>query len=368
MLSNRALYRIWRQRLAQLIPEGLTHQRYRVENLFWLVIGIYQARHIALSLIARKVPLRVQKLSLVRRFRRFLDNRAIRPRDWYQPVLAGLIQAASQGDSLHLAIDCTSVGSRCLLMMVAVVYRRRALPIAWSWVPIPKGRGRSTEQAQLRLLAYINRHIHPHTSVSLVGDAEFGGGQLIAWLKRHGWRFALAQRQSVVFFPPFGGYYALADVPIEPGYQLWVSAATLSKVHALECNILVYQEPQQDSAWYLATNLPDARTTIQHYRRRMWIEALFADMKRQGFHLWHSRLGTPQRLDRLTFIVCLLYVWLVAMGEYVLFRGRQAEVDRAGRQDLSIFRLGWDWVERRLLFSDPLPSVFVPRFQKVSGS
>jgi hypothetical protein len=32
MLSNSALYRIWRERLSQLIPEGCKYHRYRLTN------------------------------------------------------------------------------------------------------------------------------------------------------------------------------------------------------------------------------------------------------------------------------------------------------------------------------------------------
>jgi hypothetical protein len=34
---------------------------------------------------------------------------------------------------------------------------------------------------------------------------------------------------------------------------------------------------------------------------------------------------------------------------------------------LSIFRLGWDFIARRLALDDPLPAVFVPLLAKVSG-
>jgi hypothetical protein len=35
---------------------------------------------------------------------------------------------------------------------------------------------------------------------------------------------------------------------------------------------------------------------------------------------------------------------------------------------LSIFRIGWDFIERRLALNHPFPITFVPAFQKVSDS
>lgn len=164
-------------------------------------------------------------------------------------------------------------------MMVAVAYRRRALPIAWAWVPIPKGNGRSSERAQLRLLGYINRQIHPLTPVSLVGDTEFGSGAVIRWLQKRGWRFALHQRETTYFFPSFGGYYQFRDAPIKPGTQLWLEQARMNKNSTVKCNVLIYQEVEQSEAWFIATNFKTPRETVQHYRQRMWIEALFGDLK-----------------------------------------------------------------------------------------
>jgi hypothetical protein len=60
----------------------------------------------------------------------------------------------------------------------------------------------------------------------------------------------------------------------------------------------------------------------------MWIEEMFGDMKGHGFDLELSRLRTPERLSRLTLAVCILYVWLVTLGEHVLKMSFKTEVDR----------------------------------------
>ncbi|MEL6150047.1 MAG: hypothetical protein AAFR56_10535, partial [Chloroflexota bacterium] len=94
---------------------------------------------------------------------------------------------------------------------------------------------------------------------------------------------------------------------------------------------------------------------------------MFGDMKGHGVNLELSRLRTSARLSRLTLAVCILYVWLVTVGEYVLLHGFHGEVDRPNRRDLSIFRLGWDWLERQFVFDDPIPILLRPSFCLVSG-
>ena len=129
----------------------------------------------------------------------------------------------------------------------------------------------------------------------------------------------------------------------------------------------LYWKEGEKAPWFLATNQLSARPAIALYKRRMWIEEMFGDMKGHGFNLELSRLRTPERLSRLTLAVCILYVWIVTTGEFVLKHALQSEVDRNDRQDLSIFRLGWDWLERRFTFDDPIPILCRPDFYLVSG-
>jgi hypothetical protein len=153
MLSNSVLYRIWHKRLSQLIPENCKYHRYRLTNMLLLVVGLYKARSVHLGLIARKLPIRAKKLSLDKRLRRFLNNGAIRVRQWYRPIAVALLEAASSGGQVHLLIDSTKVSASHQLIMVSVAYRRRALPLAWTW--IRTSRGHSTARKQVALLTYV---------------------------------------------------------------------------------------------------------------------------------------------------------------------------------------------------------------------
>jgi hypothetical protein len=89
--------------------------------------------------------------STIQRLRRFLDNPAVRVREWYESVARDLLLAQAQsGQSIRLLVDGSKVGFGHQLLMVAIAYRRRAIPIAWTWV---KGnRGHSSAAKQLALI------------------------------------------------------------------------------------------------------------------------------------------------------------------------------------------------------------------------
>jgi hypothetical protein len=85
---------------------------------------------------------------------------------------------------------------------------------------------------------------------------------------------------------------------------------------------------------------------LQYYRRRMWIEEMFGDMKKHGFDLERTMLRHFDRLSRLTLAVALLYVWLISCGTRIVRNGMRDLVDRNDRRDLSIFQIGLRFIER----------------------
>src|SRR5690349_18547016 len=97
----------------------------------------------------------------------------------------------------------------------------------------------------------------------------------------------------------------------------------------------------------------------------MWIEEIFADFKRHGFDLQGSHLRSASRLNRLTLLVCLLYLWLIALARRVELACLVDRVDRHDRRDLSLFRLACDFVDRCLVLTDPIP---ISSLSLLSGS
>jgi hypothetical protein len=83
------LYRSLHAYLLQRIPDDCDT---RLTNLIFLMMGLFQSRSVQLNLIARKTPLRAKKLSIVKRLARFLDNPAVRVRDWYHPFAETLLR------------------------------------------------------------------------------------------------------------------------------------------------------------------------------------------------------------------------------------------------------------------------------------
>lgn len=340
----RELYHTWKCFVNRLRPdERVTRKR----NFIWLLVGLYQSRSVHLSKIAEKIPGLTCLPSRVRRIQRFLENRAVRVRDWYEPVARSVLQRLGAGE-LRLVLDGSKVGFGHQLLLVAVAYRKRAIPLAWAWVK--SGRGHSSSWKQTALLSYVHGLIPAGSRVIALGDSEFGDVKVQKLLRKWRWKYVLRQRSRYLYRRKGHRNLQRLDTLVsQPGQQVWLEGCCLTAKHLYRVNLLAYWQPGEDEPWLLATNLPDPQTTLKAYRVRMWIEETFGDLKGHGFDLESTHLRNFLRLSVLTLAVILLYVWLLAFGSQVIKSGQRRLVDRNDRRDYSLFRIGRNMAERLLI-------------------
>lgn len=344
--------------IRQLRPEERVT---RLRTLTWLMVGILWARSVHLSRIANHMLGQAQRTSKVQCLRRWLKNRAVRVRSWYEPVARSLLTAAAKQGTIRLLADGTKVGGRHRLLMIAIAYRRRALPIAWTWVP--DQRGLSSSRKQCALLAYIQPLLPSSTRVVFVGDSEFCGTAVKQLLERWQWDYVVRHKgDHLVHLPDQAAWCRFDSLIDRAGQRFWAMNGRVTKKHAYPCHLLAYWRRGESRPWLLATNLTDPTDAYRLYTRRMWIEELFGDLKKHGFDIEQTRLRHFLRLTRLTLAAALLYVFLVAFGSYVVKRGWRKFVDRTDRRDLSIFRIGYDMFERCLSLGQPVSLRLVPYF------
>ena len=333
MLVNK-IYHTWFDRIRQLRPQERVT---RLRNFAWITVGILLSRSVHLSRIAEKIPGQASTVSKTRRISRFLNNGAIKVREWYASVARDILQqVVAQDLEVRLLTDGSKVGFGHQLLMVALAYRRRAIPIAWTWVR--SARGHSSARKQLALLTYSQELLPDDANVTLMGDSEFGAVAVLKQLESWKWGYVLRQkgdtRVKVATENPWWRLDSLAERGHTPQ---WFPETLLTREHKHKVNLIVYWQAEP---WLLATNLPSMREGLRAYKCRMWIEEMFGDFKKHGFDLESSHLRHFLRLSRLTLIIAFLYVWLVAFGSRVIKRGMRHLVDPADRRDLSIFRIG----------------------------
>jgi hypothetical protein len=308
-----------------------------------------------LSRIAGKIPGEAKRTSTTRRLRRLLDNPAIRVREWYEPVARQWLQAQYHVlREIRLIVDGTKVGFAHQLLIVSIAYRRRAIPLAWTWVK--HVRGHSTASKQIALLSYVRSLLSPGTAVFLVGDTEFGATKVLKQLDEWRWYYVLRQKTTTGVWTELDQeWHSFGDYVHKAGHSVWLGAGYLTQSDMYLVNLLAHWKSDEKEPWCLATNLPDKHMALACYKRRPWIEEMFGDMKGHGFDLGATMLRSFLRLSRLTLAVALLYLWAMATGVRTIRQGKRHLVDRNDRRDLSLFQIGLRINERKMTNAQPIP-------------
>lgn len=346
------LYHTWIRQILEIRPkERIT----RVRNFARLIVGIYDSRSVYLSRIAGEIPGKAKLLSTAKRLSRFIHNESVNVREWYEPLARKWLEAQHNAlKEVRLIVDGTKVGFSHQLLMISLAYRKRSIPIAWTWVK--HVRGHSTAALQIDVLQHVRSLLPAECNVVLVGDTEFGSIKVLKQLENWDWHYVLRQKGNTLIQVEHQEEWQHFDTVIEKmGQSLWLGAGQLTAVHTHTVNLLVHWKVGESDPWCLVTNLPDKRLALAYYKRRMWIEEMFGDMKGHGFDLEHSMLQEASHLSRLTLAVVFLYIWLVSVGGKTIKSGKRHLVDRRERRDLSIFQIGFRYSKRKLTNDSTMP-------------
>lgn len=354
MSNNLSLYSTTFSRMRQLLPD---HRITQVRNLALMMTGLVLARSVHLDRISNQLPLAAKIPSLSNRLRRFLSNTRWPIKTCYAPVVIPLLWRFKKAQ-IVLLLDTTQLGRWHRLLTVSLAYRGRAFPL---WFSVHRGKkGHVKVWHAIRLLEAIRPWL-PHDEVQILGDSAFGEVALIQQLSQWRWAYVLRLKGHYSLAQDGGPWHRLMDLGLRPGQSRWLGAVSLTKKHRYVGSYVgLHWAEGEEEPWYLVSSLGTWQRVRRAYRRRMWTEEFYGDLKGHGFDLEATRLGSVLRLERLVLVVSLVYVWLLAFGSWVVKRGLRHYVDRRDRRDKSYFRIGWDFLERQLRLADPIRVVFQP--------
>ncbi len=357
MSDNLRQYRAIREALTQGYPGQPTGRLVRhLTTLAAFISGIVASKSTQLPHIAMQVPGGCKPESRVKRFVRWLDNEHILEELYFLPYAESLLTHLAL-ETLVLVMDGSVVGRGCGALMIHVIYKGRALPLAWRVRRGPKGH--FPEELHIALVTLIRACLPEGTQVVFLGDGEFDGMTLQATLTEAGWGYVCRTAQSTVATWD-GETFRLDTLGAcsKPGTLIALQAGQMTRdaygpVLLLCCWAKGYQEPL-----YLVSNMGDAEVACRYYQKRFRIETFFSDQKSRGFHIHQSHLSDPQRLSRLLIAACLAYIWMVYLGALCETEGWREIIHRRKRCDLSLFQLGLRTLEHFLNEEFPIPVQF----------
>ena len=287
----------------------------------------------------------------------------------FAPLLRWLL-AGWAGRELVLAIDPTTLGDELTVLVISVLYRSRALPVAWHVLP---GNQPGAWIAPLvTLLQTLQPAVPRGLRVLVVADRGLWSPRLFRQLKAQHWHPVLRVQRDLRIWLRRGRQCAAHQLVPQVGHA-WVGRAIVHQERArrLWVTVIVLWEERHEEPWVLLTDLPPKVVGIRWYGLRMWIECGFRDLKHYGWDWEHTRRRDPTRVARHWLVLAVASLWVLAAGTAVEDAGRTCPGPppaRTGTRPLSIFQLGL--ARLRAVFAQrcPWPPLrFVPERLPVPG-
>jgi hypothetical protein len=319
-------------------PRGNTARH--LTTLAMLISGIVASKRVNLPAIAGKVPTMTKVDSQVKRFSRWIDNQRIDYECYYLPYAQQLLHNLAH-ETLVLVMDGSPVGRGCRTLMLSVVYKKRALPLAW--LVAQGSKGHFSEENHITLVEQVREIIPEDVNVMFLGDGEFDGTNLQAKVNGHGWKYVCRTAKDTIITQD-SETFTLQELKVQPGGRITLpSVAITQKIYGPVQAIAWWDEEYEDPI-YLISNLSVHESIHKDpcdwYSLRFCIETLFSDQKSRGFHLHKSHISDPNRLAQLMIAACLAYIWIIYLGNLSIQQGWSKIIHRTNRCDLSLFQLG----------------------------
>ena len=239
----------------------------------------------------------------------------------------------------------------------AVIYRGRAVPLAWQVFKRQSVMLAYDQYAGLvRLTAQL---LPPRSNVILLGDRGFRDVRLMALARQLYWHFRLRLEANEQVQVGRRQLVRLDSWPVKPYQPYWLQAVHLTRQRYGPVNVaLAWDGDLQHEPWRVATDQPANAQTLTDYAHRMGIDFGFLDDKSAGFQLEETELEHPRRLDHLLLVMAWCSLYLVSLGTHLVTTGQRQMIDAHQTRQLSYLQLGWRGLDYLLACDAPLPMKF----------
>ena len=370
------------QAVRELLPELARPEQTALGRL---VCGVVGAESAQLSRASAAMPGEAQDRSKQRQAQRLVANERLDVGRAQRRLLARVLQG--RHGRVDLLLDATTTGASShqagtVTLCLALRWHGRAVPLVWrTWTADEPGQ--HWARAIPELCALVAEHLPDTARVVLLADRGLGTVSLARTAQQLGWHYLFrVQRRTRVRLPDgtVREIGSLVQTPT-PGesdrarrareHQGCIDGAAVGATRckrgatwesdwdaALPTNVVALAGPTPDDPWLLLTDLPASPTRCREYRHRTQEEALFRDLKSFGWQWQTSRLRLPDRVDRRLLVLVLATLWIDALAQQVLRRGRRHLLEERSRHCYSRFQLGLRWLRRCLVNGLHVPCSF----------
>jgi hypothetical protein len=338
--------KVWQEWTDEVMRLASCATVWQQEALALFSLGMAAAQDCRMAPVAAVVPGLARVPSTTRRFERLVANEHLDVKSVRAEIGAAVL-AQARGQPVWLALDETPQGHapdgpRLETLALRLVYRERAIPLAWVCYR-PGAAPAPLPELVTRLITEVAAWVPPSTRVVLMTDRGLSWPALVDQCRRVGWSFLLRVQRQTRVRTPDGRTQAIGDLAPRPGTRWHGRGCAFKDAGWRDVNVVAVWRRGTADPWLLVTDLAPTWQRCTDYRHRMDEEESFRDDKSSGFDWDHSRVREPAHMERLLLVLQLAVGFVLAQGTFVLTHGLRSLLERTDRRTLSIFSLGLRW-------------------------
>ena len=311
--------------MKQLIQTHLPHlTQTQLTGLAWWVCGAILAGSACQNAVAAALSTRGNWHNLRQYLREWLYDGSDRARPCktqlevsicFGPLLRWVL-AWWRSERLALAVDPTSKKDDSVAIVISVLYRGCAIPVAWH-IRHADQRG-SWMDPIVELLRELAPAVPREMTVVVLCDRGIASPKLWQQIRAHGWHPCMRYPKNIIFCAEDGRRLpARAFVP-RPD-TAWVGWGTAfgRGTAKRRCTLLAVWYTEQEEPWVILTDLPPDQAGVSWYALRFWIELGFKALKSLGWQWQKTRRTDPERISRHWLVLSVATLLALAYGTRV---------------------------------------------------
>jgi len=348
MTDSRQMFSTLMCTFVEHIPRSSWGDIRRLVTLAWAVVGLCLSKKVSLPGWGEAVESRAQQAaSRTRRFRRWLDNPHVQVQPWYAPLVRAALRHWQAGRRVYLALDVSVIkGSPFVLIRVSLIYRGRAIPLAWR---VMRHASATVGFADyVSVLDQAQSCLPAGLAVVLMADRGFVHAELFQWLQRQHWHYRIRLTGDTLLHFPDRRVVAVASLcPPTGAAHFYHGVRLLGQAIGPAHLALAQLDAPNQEPWYVASDEPTDLATLAEYGQRFDLEENFLDDKSNGFQVEASRLTTTEALERLFLVLAVATLHFTSVGVEVERRQLRHWVDSHWDRGMSYFKIGWSWLRQQ---------------------
>lgn len=347
MSDSQQMYRTLFSALWEYIPRCIFGDIRRLMTLAWAVTGLCFTKTANFNHWGEVVTSNAKyAASHRRRFQRWLYSHYVTPATFYPPLLRVALADWKPGEQAYVTLDTSVLSKGYVLIRTALIYRGRALPVAWR---VFKHNSASVSYADYKVVLERTRDVLPKgLIVVLLADRGLLHRQLMRFTRRTGWHYRLRAKASTLVYleknqaiqmgqlrPPQGAAHFYHDVRVLG-----------EKVHLALATPIPEGDNEIDS-WYVVSDEPTDVGTLDEFSLRFDIEENFLDDKSNGFQVEASKLDNAQAIERLFLVLAVATLHFTSVGVGVVNAKVRRWIDTHWDRGMSYLKIGWSWLRQQ---------------------